>query len=76
MLLNGLGSTQYEEMFVLYKDIHRRLIQEGLQIYRPVVGELVTSLDMAGCSLSLLWLDEELEALLDVPCESAAYTQR
>ena len=76
VLLNGLGSTQYEELFVLYKDIHRRLTQEGLQIYRPVVGELVTSLDMAGCSLSLLWLDEELQTLLDAPCESAAYTQR
>jgi dihydroxyacetone kinase len=76
VLLNGLGSTQYEEMFVLYKDIHRRLEREGLQVYRPVVGELVTSLDMAGCSLSLLWLDEELQPLLDAPCESAAYTQR
>ena len=76
VLLNGLGSTQYEEMFVLYKDIHRRLTQEGLQIYRPVVGELVTSLDMAGCSLSLLWLDEELRPLLDAPCESAAYVQK
>ncbi len=76
VLLNGLGSTQYEELFVLYKDVHRRLAQEGLQVHRPVVGELVTSLDMAGCSLSLLWLDEELKGLLAAPCESAAYTQR
>ena len=76
VLLNGLGSTQYEEMFVLYKDIQRRLVSAGLQVYRPVVGELVTSLDMAGCSLSLLWLDEELRTLLDAPCESAACTQR
>ncbi len=76
VLLNGLGSTKYEELFVLYKDVHRRLTQEGLQVQRPVVGELVTSLDMAGCSLSLLWLDEELMGLLAAPCESAAYTQR
>jgi dihydroxyacetone kinase len=74
VLLNGLGSTQYEELFVLYKDIARRLEAEGLQPYHPVVAEAVTSLDMAGCSLSLLWLDAELRALLDAPCRSAAYT--
>lgn len=75
VLLNGLGSTQYEELFVLYKDIQRRLASEGLETYKPIVGEMVTSLDMAGCSLSLLWLDEELQPLLDAPCASAAYTQ-
>lgn len=75
VLLNGLGSTQYEEMFVLYKDIHRCLIDAGIEAYRPIVNEMVTSLDMAGCSLSFLWLDDELQALLDAPCASAAYTQ-
>ncbi len=73
LLLNGLGSTQYEEMFVLYKDIHRTLLAAGLDIYKPVVNEMVTSLDMAGCSLSLIWLDEELQVLLDAPCASAAF---
>jgi dihydroxyacetone kinase len=74
LLLNGLGCTQYEEMFVLYKDVQRRLAREGLDPYKPIVAEMVTSLDMAGCSLSLLWLDEELQPLLDAPCASAAYT--
>lgn len=74
VLLNGLGSTQYEEMFVLYKDINRRLLTEGLTPYKPIVNEMVTSLDMAGCSLTLCWLDDELTALLDAPCASAAYT--
>jgi dihydroxyacetone kinase len=74
VLLNGLGSTQYEEMFVLYKDINRRLLAEGLTPYKPIVNEMVTSLDMAGCSLTLCWLDDELTALLDAPCASAAYT--
>jgi dihydroxyacetone kinase len=73
VLLNGLGSTQYEEMFVLYKDIHRLLSERGLEPVNPIVNEMVTSLDMAGCSLSLLWLDEELQLLLDAPCASAAY---
>jgi dihydroxyacetone kinase len=74
VLLNGLGSTQYEELFVLYKAVHERLHAEGLQPYSPIVAEAVTSLDMAGCSLSLLWLDDELQPLLDAPCRSAAYT--
>jgi len=46
-----------------------------VEVYQPIVNEMVTSLDMAGCSLSLLWLDDELQALLDTPCASAAYTQ-
>ncbi len=75
LLLNGLGSTKYEELFVLFKDVHQRLAAEGIRIHRPVVDEMVTSLDMAGCSLSLLWLDDELEALFDAPCASAAYVQ-
>lgn len=74
VLLNGLGSTKYEELFVLFKDVARRLRAEGLEIYDPVVAEAVTSLDMAGCSLSLLWLDDELQVLLEAPCRSAAYT--
>jgi dihydroxyacetone kinase len=75
VLLNGLGSTQYEEMFVLYRDIHALLVAAGIQPYKPIVNEMVTSLDMAGCSLSLMWLDSELQSLLDAPCASAAYTQ-
>ena len=75
VLLNGLGSTKYEELFVLYKDINRRLLAEGLQPYAPIVAEMVTSLDMAGCSLTLCWLDAELTELIDAPCVSAAYTK-
>jgi dihydroxyacetone kinase len=75
VLLNGLGSTKYEELFVLYKDINRRLLAEGLQPYAPIVAEMVTSLDMAGCSLTLCWLDAELTELIDAPCASAAYTK-
>ena len=73
VLLNGLGSTQYEEMFVLYKDIHARLEAAGLRIYEPNIGEFVTSLDMAGCSLSLLWLDDDLRPLYDAPADTPAY---
>jgi dihydroxyacetone kinase len=48
---------QYEELFVLYRDIHTRLEAAGLKLFEPNVGEFVTSLDMAGCSLTLFWLD-------------------
>ncbi|MEM7536346.1 MAG: dihydroxyacetone kinase subunit DhaK [Chloroflexota bacterium] len=74
-LVNGLGSTKYEEMFVLYNNINQQLEAAGIELHRPIVGEAVTSLDMAGCSLSLLWLDEEMQALLDAPCDSPGYTQ-
>jgi dihydroxyacetone kinase len=74
VLLNGLGSTKYEELFVLYKEINRRLLAAGLTPYKPIVSEMVTSLDMAGCSLTLCWLDAELTELLDAPCTAAAYT--
>lgn len=75
VLVNGLGSTTYEEMFVLYRDIHLRLQAAGLETYQPIVGEMVTSLDMEGCSLSLFWLDDELQPLLDAPASSPAYVR-
>jgi dihydroxyacetone kinase len=74
VLLNGLGSTKYEEMFVLYKDVHKALGKAGLEIHKPLVREFATSLNMAGCSLSLIWLDDELETLLDAPANSPVYT--
>jgi dihydroxyacetone kinase len=75
VMLNGLGSTKYEELFVIYKDVSRELESAGIEIYQPMVGEFVTSLNMAGCSLSLIWLDDDLQALHDAPAASPAYTR-
>ena len=61
VVLNGLGCTKYEELFVLWVSIEATLKQAGLTPVMPEVGEFVTSLDMAGCSLTLTWLDDELE---------------
>ena len=61
VVVNGLGATKYEELFLLYGHIARLLGQAGVTPVMPEVGELVTSLDMAGCSLSVTWLDDELE---------------
>jgi dihydroxyacetone kinase len=72
-ILNGLGDTKYEELFIVWGTVARLLREAGLEVLEPEVGELVTSLDMAGCSLTLMWLDEELERLWTAPADSPAY---
>lgn len=73
VLINGLGATKYEELFVLYGHVNELLGAAGVVQVAPEVGELVTSLDMAGCSLSVTWLDEELEGYWLAPAETAAF---
>ncbi|WP_152365264.1 dihydroxyacetone kinase family protein [Microlunatus speluncae] len=73
VILNGLGRTKYEELFVLWGDAARLLRQAGFELVRPEVGELVTSLDMAGCSLTITWLDEELERLWLAPADTPTF---
>jgi dihydroxyacetone kinase len=73
VILNGLGATKYEELFVLWAAVARLLREAGLTLVGPEVGELVTSLDMAGVSLTLTWLDEELERLWLAPCDTPAF---
>lgn len=72
-LLNGLGSVKYEELFVVYRTVHRLLEERGIVVVEPEVGELCTSLDMAGCSLTLVWLDDGLEELWTAPADTPAY---
>ena len=71
VVLNGLGCTKYEELFVLWSGVESALAKAGATVVAPEVGEYVTSLDMAGVSLTLTWLDDELErhwlAPSDVP---------
>ena len=70
VVLNGLGSTKYEELFVLWVSIEAELKKAGLTLVEPEVGEYVTSLDMAGCSLTLTWLDDELEKYWRAPADT------
>ncbi|PXY31136.1 dihydroxyacetone kinase family protein [Prauserella muralis] len=72
-VLNGLGRTKYEDMFATYARIHQRLAAEGLNPVHAEVGEFVTSLDMAGVSLTLLELDDELAELYAAPCDTPAF---
>lgn len=64
VLVNGLGMTSREELYILYKDAAEYLEKMGLVIAKTMIGEYATSLEMAGLSVSILRLDEELEALL------------
>ncbi|ASN53073.1 dihydroxyacetone kinase family protein [Sinomonas sp. R1AF57] len=73
VILNGLGSTKHEELFVLWATVAPLLRAAGYEIVAPEVGELVTSLDMAGVSLTVTWLDEELEQLWLAPAETPAF---
>ncbi|MBW3097219.1 dihydroxyacetone kinase subunit DhaK [Pseudohoeflea coraliihabitans] len=66
-LVNGLGATPLEELFILYRRVAARLAERDMQIIAPLVGNYVTSMEMAGASLSLMVLDEELERLIRAP---------
>jgi D-erythrulose 4-kinase len=72
-ILNGLGSVKYEELFVVYRRVAQLLAEAGVEAVDPQVGELVTSFDMAGTSLTLFWLDAELEELWNAPCDAPAF---
>lgn len=73
VVLNGLGTVKYEELFVVYTKVAELLEQAGITPVRPEVGEFVTSLDMAGLSLTLVFLDEELERHWLAPVDTPAY---
>lgn len=73
VILNGLGRTKYEELFVVWGTASRLLRERGYQVVDPEVGELVTSLDMSGCSLTVMWLDDELEKYWTAAADSPAY---
>ena len=73
VILNGLGSVKYEELFVVYRRVAQLLDAAGLKVVQPDVGEFVTSFNMAGASLTLMWLDDELETLWCAPANAPAY---
>ncbi|GAB2450815.1 dihydroxyacetone kinase family protein [Xylanimonas ulmi] len=72
-VLNGLGTVKYEELFVLWDQVTDLLATSGVTLIAPLVGEYVTSLDMAGCSLTVTWLDDELEPLWLAPADTPAF---
>ncbi|TIX49698.1 dihydroxyacetone kinase subunit DhaK [Alteraurantiacibacter aquimixticola] len=71
LMINGLGGTPPAELYVLYNKAAQLCADRGLTIARNYVGEYCTAIEMAGCSLTLLKLDAELEKLLAAPAETA-----
>jgi dihydroxyacetone kinase len=65
VLVNGLGATPKEELYILYRRVAARLAERRLTVHRVWVGEYATSLEMAGASVSLMAVDDELAGLLD-----------
>ncbi len=70
VLINGLGATPPEELFILNNRIHDILKEHGIGVYKTFIGEYATSMEMAGASLTLLRLNKEFKTLLDAPAFS------
>ena len=76
VLVNGLGATPKEELYLLYRRAAAILAERSITVHRAYVGEYATSLEMAGASISLLRLDDELRRLVDAPMDSPFVVQR
>ena len=74
LMINGLGGTPISELYLLYGYAHEQLARRGINIRRNYVGEYCTSLDMAGASITLSRLDDEISGLLAAPAEIAIRT--
>ncbi|KOU38431.1 dihydroxyacetone kinase [Streptomyces sp. WM6378] len=72
LLVNGMGATPLLELYGFNAEVHRVLAERGVPVARTLVGNYVTSLDMAGCSVTLCQVDEELLRLWDAPVDTAA----
>jgi dihydroxyacetone kinase len=75
LLINGMGATPLEELYLLYRRALAILTERGVLVHRPYVGEYATSLEMAGASLTVMKLDDELQTLIDAPAASPFFRQ-
>jgi len=73
VMVNGLGGTPQMELCVINNDLHNALAAKGITVYKTLLGNYMTSLEMAGFSITVLILDAELKALLDAPAKTPAY---
>lgn len=75
VMVNGLGATPPEDLYVLYRRVHDILAGRGISVHRVYVGEYATSMEMAGASVTLFRLDDELARLLDAPAKTPFFQQ-
>lgn len=73
VMINGLGSTPLMELYILNGKVSEILAEKGFTVYKTFVGEYMTAIEMAGCSITLLKLDDELKELLDAPAHTTAF---
>jgi dihydroxyacetone kinase-like protein len=76
LIVNGLGATPLEELYLLFRKAHQIFSSHGIVVKRVLVGEYATSLEMAGASISIMDLDEELVELFDAPASSPFFSQK
>lgn len=76
MLINGLGATSVEELYILSNSVSKQLEHKGIKVFRTFVGEFATSMEMAGASISLMKVDEEVKEMLNVPVSTPFYCQK
>lgn len=74
VMVNGLGATPLEEQLIVYRKLHALLKEKGVSVYMPHIGEFATSMEMAGLSVTVIRLDEELKELLRSPASTPFYT--
>lgn len=72
VLVNGLGATPLMELYILNREVQNYLEEKNISIYKTFVGNYTTAIDMTGCSITLMKLDNELKELLDAPCDTPA----
>lgn len=75
VMVNGLGATPPEELYVMYRKLHQIIDARGMQMHRAYVGEYATSMEMAGASITILRVDGELAGLIDHPADTPFFTQ-
>lgn len=75
VLVNSLGGTPLEELYVLYRSIKPLIEEKGLKIYKNYVGRYACSMEMQGASLTVMKLDDEMKRLLDAPADSPFFKQ-
>ena len=73
VMVNGLGGTPLMELYIMYNEVEALLSERNIRIYQCFVGSYMTSLEMSGCSVTLLRLDDELKPLLDAPANTPAF---
>jgi dihydroxyacetone kinase-like protein len=76
VLVNGLGATPKEELYIMYRRVHQILKEKGISVFKVYIGEFATSMEMAGASVSLLKLDQELKELLSKPANTPFFEQK